>query len=62
MKTPMTEAERDNLALLAEIADETDTPLTQADRGLIDTLERTRCMSPAQAEWFDDLVARHLEG
>lgn len=58
----MTNAELEQLDRLIAIAHEDDTPLRSSEREFIDSLDRRRSapMTDRQADWFDDLVRRHL--
>lgn len=58
----MTVAEQGRLDALLAIADEEDSPLRERDIEFLQSLDhrRDRDLSDKQADWFDNLVSRHL--
>lgn len=60
----MTNNEQCQLDELLAIAQERDTPLREREIDFLQSLDgrRDREMTEKQADWFDDLVCRHLRG
>lgn len=58
----MSPTEQKQLDELLEIAEEDRTPLRERDIEFLQSLDgrRDRKMSDKQADWFDDLVQKHL--